>query len=82
MMVLIFISEMILGGLLRVLVGPRVSQWWPYAAGRRTHGIDRLVELCQALLPQRGQEYHLRLSGIPLSLALSGTYRTQMGGAQ
>jgi hypothetical protein len=59
MTVLIFISGVILGGLLGVLVGPCVSQWWPYD-GRRTHDIDRLIEQFQVLFQQRGQEHHPR----------------------
>jgi hypothetical protein len=59
MMILIFISGVILGGLPGMLMESRVSQRWPYA-GRRTNDIDRLVEQIQALFRQRDQEHHPR----------------------
>lgn len=52
-----FMSGVILGGLLGVLVGLCVSQRWLHA-WRRTRDIDRLVEQFQALFRQRGQEHH------------------------
>ena len=55
----IFMSVAILGGLLGVLVGSRVSQWWQ-RSWRRTHDIDRLVEQFQVLFRQREQEQHPR----------------------
>ena len=59
MIILVFISGAILGGLLGVLVGPRVwHRWQP--PWRRTHDIDRLVEQFQTLFRQRGQEHQPR----------------------
>ena len=49
----------ILIGLLGVLVGPRVVQWWQRAQ-RRRRDIDRLVEQFQALFRQLDQEKHSR----------------------
>jgi hypothetical protein len=59
MTILIFISGVILGGLLGVLMGPRVVQRWQ-PPWRKTHDIDRLVEQFQVLFRQRRQEHHPR----------------------
>jgi len=47
----------ILGGLLSVLVGLRVFQWWQRAQ-RSRRDIDRLVEQFQALFRQLDEEKH------------------------
>ena len=52
MTILIFMSGVILGGLLGVLVGFHVAHRWQYS-WRRTHDIDRLVEQFQMLFRQR-----------------------------
>jgi xanthosine utilization system XapX-like protein len=49
----------ILIGLLGILVGPRVSQWWQRSQ-RRRRDIDQLVEQFQALFRQLDQEKHSR----------------------
>jgi hypothetical protein len=56
MTILIFV---LFSGLLTVLVGSRVSQWWQRAR-RRKHDINRLVEQFQALFRQLDQEKHAR----------------------
>ena len=56
MTILIFV---ILIGLLGVLVGPRVVQWWQRAQ-RRRRDIDRLVEQFYVLFRQLDQEKHSR----------------------
>lgn len=49
----------ILIGLLGVLVGPRVLQWWQRAQ-RSKRDIDRLIEQFQALFRQLDEEKHSR----------------------
>jgi hypothetical protein len=59
MTILVFMSGVILGGILGVLVGPSVLQRWQ-PPWRRTHDIKRLVEQFQTLFRQRGQEHQPR----------------------
>jgi preprotein translocase subunit Sec63 len=54
MMVPIFISGVILGGLLGILLGPHVSQWWQRSWTSK-RDIDRLIEQFQALFRQLDQ---------------------------